>query len=365
MRQAHGEGALVGPLSGECQHNRRAHGHDPERQRLLQQVRLALAFPGPPRQDITHGRADQPGGERRTPGRPAERPQAHRQRDLAGDDRPRRHQDEPAEPLADGGLEPALYGRADPSRSRNHAASSLRGPVVCGRRRGWWVPVAEAGGLRAVNLATVSRLRALRSQSAPSGAGLYRPYLAQVTPPIKAQTTPGPSPACRTPARAGTAVPCRASPGVPPAGVAGESGGAPGGAARVVRVQAGRPASRPSLVAAWSKNAARSVTTFSNWPNNSKLTRPNSPDQAISAPAATSSGTPARTASRSRAASGTNDSGTGGPETAPLACFVAGPGAPEALVRYASPMIFPNTVAARDAGPIVRSGAWYPGTGEP
>src|SRR5262249_27114131 len=111
----------------------------------------------------------------------------------------------------------------------------------------------------------------------------------------------------------------RAVPGVPPAGIAAESGGAPGGAARVVRVQAGRPVSRPSLVAAWSKNAARSVTTFSNWPNNSKLTKPNSPDQAISAPAATSSGTPARTASRSRAASGTNDSGTGGPGTAPLA----------------------------------------------
>ena len=53
------------------------------------------------------------------------------------------------------------------------------------------------------------------------------------------------------------------------------------------------------------------------------------------------------------------------PGTVPLMCPVAGPGAATAPARYASPMIFPNTAAARDAGPIVRSGAWYPGTGEP
>jgi len=36
--------------------------------------------------------------------------------------------------------------------------------------------VAEAGGLRAAILATLSRLRACRRQSAPSGARLSRPY---------------------------------------------------------------------------------------------------------------------------------------------------------------------------------------------
>src|SRR5262249_47030541 len=118
----------------------------------------------------------------------------------------------------------------------------------------------------------------------------------------------------------------------------------------VARTHADRPARRPSRAAAWSKNAARSVTTFSNWPNNSKLTRPNSPDQAISAPAATSSGTRGRIALRSRTASGRNDSGTGNPGAVLLACSVAGPGAPLVPARYASLMIFPNTAATRDAG---------------
>src|SRR5262249_31451991 len=99
-------------------------------------------------------------------------------------------------------------------------------------------------------------------------------------------------------------------------------------------------------------------TTFSNCPNNSKLTRPNSPDQAIRAPATISSGTPARMVSRIRAASGAKHSGTRGPGAVRLACSGVGRRTPEAPARYASPMILANAAAARDAGPIGRSGRW-------
>src|SRR5207245_2780282 len=110
------------------------------------QVRLALALPGPPREDIAHRRPGQPGRDRGAAGGPAHRPEAHRERDLAGDDRSRRDQDEPAEPLADGGLQPALYSRADPRRSETHAASSLReaGRSVAGGL-GLWSPGGGSG----------------------------------------------------------------------------------------------------------------------------------------------------------------------------------------------------------------------------
>src|SRR5262249_18285056 len=89
--------------------------------------------------------------------------------------------------------------RVDPrvmQHPRCGGRSSAGRAVACG------VPVAEAGGLRAANLATVSRLRAGRSQRGPSGAGLDGPYLAQATRPMKTQTTPGPASARRPPGSA-------------------------------------------------------------------------------------------------------------------------------------------------------------------
>src|SRR5215468_8982480 len=78
--------------------------------------------------------------------------------------------------------------RVDPrimQHPRCGAGRQVAGPWLVG------VPVAEAGGRRAANLATLSQLRACRSQSVRQRPAIYRPYLARATRPIKEQTTPG------------------------------------------------------------------------------------------------------------------------------------------------------------------------------
>jgi hypothetical protein len=56
-------------LAGTGQHDPDAQGDHPERQGLLEQVRPAFALPGPPADDVAHGRAGQPSGRPGDPGR--------------------------------------------------------------------------------------------------------------------------------------------------------------------------------------------------------------------------------------------------------------------------------------------------------
>src|SRR5262249_13091008 len=137
------------------------------------------------------------------PGVPAHRPKEIRRRELVSHPRPRRDQDEPAEPLADGGLKLALYGRADPGRSEIHAASLFAwGRPLGGRRLDLWSPGGGSGrppGCRPRYRGCV-RAAAKARRWWPA---FYRPYPAQVTPPIKVQTEPRTTPARRRLRQAG------------------------------------------------------------------------------------------------------------------------------------------------------------------
>jgi hypothetical protein len=176
---------VVRPLRDQGEHHGRAHGNDRERQRLLDQVRLALALPGPPRQDVADRRPGHPRGDRRLAGGQVPRAQADRENDLACDDRGGRDQHESAEPLTDRGLEPAFHGRGDPGRSDCHEASLSCARLARqhpGRQRLAGRPGRReraATGLRI--LVTLSRLSRYCSESAPLTAELSLPYPAKGT----------------------------------------------------------------------------------------------------------------------------------------------------------------------------------------
>src|SRR6185312_13552775 len=208
-----------------------------------------------------------------------------------------RHDHEPAEPLADGGTELALDSRADPGQNRSHVIPSFTGgpgghPVTSTVREH---PGAGDGWHPGCAWATLSRTRASCMDCGPLRTGFsaspehghgggIRGCLPALPPHLPARSAPKP----------------------------GQTG------------QAGRPIARPRRMTAWLKYPARSVTTFSNWPNSSKLTSPKTLAQVASARAATSSDTPGRTDCRRRAASGAKEPGGGGPSaggsSTPPAC---------------------------------------------
>jgi hypothetical protein len=87
-------------VGGHAEHDPGADRHQPERQGFPEQMRPALALPGPAAEDVAHGRADD---RRRHPGHAAGqvRPvEEYRQGNLAGGQRDHGDQDKPAEPLA-------------------------------------------------------------------------------------------------------------------------------------------------------------------------------------------------------------------------------------------------------------------------
>ena len=117
----------AGVVTGQPQHRPGSQGHQPERQRLLQQVRPALALPCPAAQHVAHRCPDD---RAQDPGQAAaqvEHAKEQAERDEARAQGRDRHDHEPAEPLADGGTELALDSRADPGQNRSHGIPCFTG----------------------------------------------------------------------------------------------------------------------------------------------------------------------------------------------------------------------------------------------
>jgi hypothetical protein len=94
-------GSLVRDLRRGDQDDDRADGDDPERQRLLEQVRAALALPGPARHEVADEGAGEPRRDRGPAGRDLEDPVAGQQGQLTGAGGNQGGQYEPAEPLTE------------------------------------------------------------------------------------------------------------------------------------------------------------------------------------------------------------------------------------------------------------------------
>lgn len=152
---------MVGELDGRGQHDCRAYGDRPEGQSLLHQVRLALAFPRPAGQNVTHRRASDPRRQCRLASSETRWAEADRQGDLACRDRSHRNQHETAEPLPKVAPEPTFRGRDNPGRCQNHVSPKLCGGRQVARPTGiHGTGAPEAGsGQPPVAPATLPRLR--------------------------------------------------------------------------------------------------------------------------------------------------------------------------------------------------------------
>jgi hypothetical protein len=114
---------VAGQLAGAGERDTHADGHGRERQRLPEQVRPALALPGPPAYRVTHRGAGEPSGCPGYARRDVEQ-LAHQVGQLGGAQRQHRGRGEPDQPPAARGTEAA------PQRPGNHAPQA-----VGGRRR--------------------------------------------------------------------------------------------------------------------------------------------------------------------------------------------------------------------------------------
>jgi hypothetical protein len=142
----------AGVVTGQAEHGPGPQGHQPERQGLLQQVRLALALPCPAAQHVAHRCPDD---RAQDPGQAAaqvEHTKEQAERDEARAQGRDRHQHEPAEPLADRGTELALDSRADPGQNRCHVIPSFTGGPWAIRSRLQYgsIRVRVTGGIRAL-----------------------------------------------------------------------------------------------------------------------------------------------------------------------------------------------------------------------
>src|SRR5215469_1567888 len=123
-------------VRGHSQHNPHCQRYRPERQRLPEQVRLALALPGPPAQQIAHERSDHGRDDARgARAVQVDRPGQQAEDDLTRDYRSQGGSDEPDEPPSPLGSQPARDRRgqgakrslSDLVRNGSHQTPSLTG----------------------------------------------------------------------------------------------------------------------------------------------------------------------------------------------------------------------------------------------
>jgi hypothetical protein len=196
---------VAGQLAGAGERDAHADGDGHERQRLLEQVRPSLAFPGPPAHRVAHGGACEPSGCPGDARRDVEQ-LAHQVGDLGGGQREYRGRSEPDQPPAAWGAQPAPQGPG------NHAPQTISGRGgnrrVCGAMSHEAPRLAEAvrslsHGIQYENRRWPGHQEVLGVLAAMSQAAARHPYQAgQQTSPGQPPPGLGATPAGRQPAAA-------------------------------------------------------------------------------------------------------------------------------------------------------------------